>query len=107
MATSAAAHIGYAKLHLGLRDAFFPAVAVPLLRPHPEVPTSESSSRRGPIQRSGKRRALHLAAGLVSDDRYISPSSTASMLPAGSLNQAMAGPRSSRAIPFSSCSKPS
>jgi hypothetical protein len=30
-------HIGSTKLHLGLRDAFFPAVMLPLLRPEPEV----------------------------------------------------------------------
>jgi hypothetical protein len=30
-------HLGYTKIHLGLRDAFFPAVALPLLRPQPEV----------------------------------------------------------------------
>ncbi len=33
--------------------------------------------------------------------------STARMLPAGSLNQAIEGPRGSREIPFASCSKPS
>lgn len=30
-------HIGFTKIHLGFRDAFFPAVALPLLRPQPEV----------------------------------------------------------------------
>jgi hypothetical protein len=30
-------HIGYTKIHLGIRDAFFPAVALPMLRPEPEV----------------------------------------------------------------------
>lgn len=30
-------HIGFTKLHLGLRDAVFPAIALPLLRPEPEV----------------------------------------------------------------------
>ena len=30
-------HIGQTKLHLGLRDAYFPAVALPLLRPEPEA----------------------------------------------------------------------
>jgi Glycosyl hydrolases family 16 len=34
-------------------------------------------------------------------------SSTARMLPAGSVNQAMGGPPSAREIPFSSCPKPS
>ena len=30
-------HIGFTKINLGLRDAVFPAVALPLLRPEPEV----------------------------------------------------------------------
>ncbi len=30
-------HIGLTKINLGLRDLFFPAVALPLLRPQPEV----------------------------------------------------------------------
>lgn len=30
-------HIGFTKINLGLRDAVFPAVALPLLRPQPEV----------------------------------------------------------------------
>ena len=62
-----------------------------------------------PVDRGDRAVALHRAAEA---DRELGHAddptgSTERMLPAGSLNQAIAGPSPPRAIPFSSCSKPS